>query len=547
MTEKAFNLLEEPWILVLDQEGQTRQVSLLELFSQAHGLKALAGEIVAQDVALLRVFLAILYAVFGWQDLEGREGLPENDTQAISRWQALWDRGRFPMEMIEEYLRDWQEHFYLFHPQTPFFQVALGDDAVVEASGKKLPINPLTKNIKTLIGDLAESENKPQLFSYRSDNQSLDYAEAARWLIHLNSFDVSPLGAPPRGAFRAKGFKVPWPNTLGLVWAEGDNLFETLMLNFVLAPVGQDVWPDFKPDWEREIPFSPQELTQIEAPFPADPCALFTFPFRRLQLRRDDQARVTGCTLWGGHLVETDSGNFFAETMTLWKKDNEGRYAPKTHDPSRQMWRDFPALLSGAQSSPPGIVSWLSALQIKGGIRLPLLRLCIGGMVLSSKKTSIDDALSDSLRFQASLLADLEEGWPARISSELAVADKLVQQVGFLAANLIRATGGSGDKDPRAASAKAREQGYYLLDAPFRQWLEGLGPSENMDEACQSWRSLEGQLLRGYGQQLVERSGLKALVGRRVKEKAGDTAARLYTAPALYAQFLRQTNKILKE
>jgi len=549
MREKEFNLIEEPWILALSLDGKPVQLSLMALFGQAHRLYGLAGEMDAQDIALLRVLLAILYAVFGRQDLQGMAGVPHSEAEACSRWQALWDAGQFPMDRMEAYLLGdgVRERFYLFHPHTPFMQVALDQEPTIQINGQTLSINPLVKPIKALIGDLSESENKPHLFSNRTNRETLSCPEAARWLIHLNSYDVSPLGAPPREGFRAKGFKEPWPNKLGLVWAQGENLFETLMLNFVLAPSGMDLWEDFLPAWEWEEGFRPEVLAQVETDFPNDPCELFAFPFRRLQLQRDDAGQVRECTLWGGHLVAAENGNPLTETMTLWKKDKEGRHVPRQHDPARQMWRDFGALFSAAQANPPGIVSWLSRLKRAGCLNLPMLRLNIGGVVLSGKKTSIDDTVSDSLRFHSALLMDLAEGWPARINRELEQTVKGVWRAGKLAGGLVIAGGGSGEKDTKAAEAKARAEGYFMLDSPFRQWLESLDDTTDMDVACRAWRDTQAQLFRRFGQEMVQRAGLKALVGRSIKERPGDTRERLYAAPDLYNQFVRYINKILKE
>lgn len=548
MKEKECNLLKEPWILALDLQGQTRELSLIELFAQAHWLHGLAGEMVAQDISIMRsVLLATLYAVFGWEDLSGTLALPGNLPEAQARWHQLWKLGQFPMEPIETYLTTWQEQFYLFHPTTPFFQVMVEDGAQVMVDGKKLPINPLVKKMKNFIGNLCESENKKALFSYRQDKERISYAEAARWLVHANSYDVSPLGAPPRGFFRAKGFKVPWPNTLGLVWARGNNLFETLMLNLVLFPDGQDAWQELSPSWEREGAFDPQQLTIVNAPFPAEPAALFSFPYRYLQLKRNKEGWVEECVLWGGTLVEAEGGNPLTETMTLWKEDKEGRHVPKVHDPEQQMWRDFGVLFSSNQRKPPGVVAWLSGLQQRGLLNLSYLQLCIGGVVLSSKKTSIDDAFSDSLRFHAALIADLKEGWPQRITAELAVTYKLAQQASYLAQDLVIAAGGSGEKDSVNARAKARQEAYFALDIPFRRWLEGLDENTPMEDACKAWREIQGQIFRQLGEKMVQRAGSKALVGRSVKTGPGEGQEKLYAAPELQRWYLYHIRKILTE
>lgn len=548
MSERAFNLLEEPWILALKLDGKHTQLSLLEVFRQAHQLHSLAGEMVAQDISLLRLLLGILYAVYGWPGPDGTDDLPHSPREARQRWATMWERGLFSMEKMELYLKtpEISERFYLFHPSTPFYQVAIDPKTTIKVDGKLLPLCPLTKNMRGLIGDIAEGENKSNLFSHRASTDTLSYPEAARWLVHFNSSDVSPLGAPPKDCFRAKGFKLPWPNTLGLVWASGSNLFETLMLNLVLAPAGHDPWQEFLPSWEGDF-FQVNQLLDIEVPFPDDPCALFTYPFRRLQLRRDEQGQVNECVLWGGHLVQTEGGNPLTETMTLWRKDNQGRHMPKKHDPARQMWRDLGVLLPSAQTSPPGIVSWLSSLRNEGLLSLPMVCLNIGGVVLSSHKTSVDDAFSDSLKFNAALLAQLQESWIPRITRELDVTDKLVTQAGFLAGDLVRAAGGSGEKDPKAAAAKAREEVYFLLDIPFRLWLENLSPQDEIDQACLRWREQERNLLRSYGEQLVTRAGLNALTGRSVKVNQNDATRRTYASPDLYLKYLRKMNRILRD
>lgn len=545
MKEKEFSLLQEPWILALDEDGQTCQLSLMQVFAQAHRLHDLAGEMAAQDAAVIRVLLAVLYAVFGWEDVNGQEGTPQSIGEAQQRWQKLWQLGHFPMQPIETYLNTWQEQFYLFHPVTPFMQVTVDPEAKVMVNGKPLPINPLVKSVSGFIGDLAESSNKAALFSYRQDKDSLSYAEAARWLIHLNSYDVSPLGAPPQGCFRAKGFKIPWPNNLGMVWAKGQNLFETLMLNFVLAPSGGDLWAEFRPVWESDEAFDPQSLTETQAPFPQDPAALFTFPFRRLQLKRSQEDKVTGCILWGGLLVEATGGNPLTETMTLWRMAPDGSLLPKKHDPSRQMWQDFGALLSAAQGRPPGVVQWLSSLTNQGMLHLSLLQLNIAGVVLSSKSTSVDDAFWDGLRFHTSLLMDLKEGWPARITTEVEVTEKLVRQTGYLAANLVKAAGGSGEQDSKEATAKARREAYFLLNSPFRQWLESIDESTSMEAGCAAWRNIQAQLFQSLGKQMAQRAGSKALVGRMLKDHPNDTKGRVYTSPALYQRYLWQIKQIL--
>ena len=106
MNEKEFNLLHEPWILVMRPDGMTEEVSLLDVFRRAPEFQSLAGELPTQDVAVLRLLLAILHAVFGHMTPTGHmppyvpmptrrrhpamrrtDGKPCG-TEALSRWES---------------------------------------------------------------------------------------------------------------------------------------------------------------------------------------------------------------------------------------------------------------------------------------------------------------------------------------------------------------------------------------------------------------------------------------------------------------------------
>lgn len=101
MHEKEFCLLHEPWILVMKSDGSTEEVSLLELFRRAPEYLKLAGELPTQDVAILRLLLAILHAVFGRYDTDGSWSPLTSPEAALKRWKKIWDKGTFPMEIIQ--------------------------------------------------------------------------------------------------------------------------------------------------------------------------------------------------------------------------------------------------------------------------------------------------------------------------------------------------------------------------------------------------------------------------------------------------------------
>ena len=64
MTETAFNLVDEPWIRVLQPDGAAAEVSLRDVLLRAHTFADLGGELPTQNIAVLRLLLAVLLNVF---------------------------------------------------------------------------------------------------------------------------------------------------------------------------------------------------------------------------------------------------------------------------------------------------------------------------------------------------------------------------------------------------------------------------------------------------------------------------------------------------
>ena len=124
--DKEFCLLDEPWIKVLDEQNVTREVSLIDIFTNAHRYKRLAGETVTQDAAILRLLLAVAITVFYRYRADGCEDCvleyDDPEEEILNRWSEYWDSGVFNANVFQEYLENYRERFYLFHPETPFWQ-----------------------------------------------------------------------------------------------------------------------------------------------------------------------------------------------------------------------------------------------------------------------------------------------------------------------------------------------------------------------------------------------------------------------------------------
>ena len=90
MTEIEFNLLDEPWIRVMTRERKIDELSLPEALIESHKYVDFAGELEPQNVAVLRLCLAVLHTVFSRYDVDGKPEKLTNAAMARKRWKKLW-------------------------------------------------------------------------------------------------------------------------------------------------------------------------------------------------------------------------------------------------------------------------------------------------------------------------------------------------------------------------------------------------------------------------------------------------------------------------
>ena len=517
-TIPEFNLIYEPWIAVRAADGSSKEISLLELFKGSVQYQSLAGEIPAQNAAVLRLLLAILHGALEGKDIEGEPFSDDSEEQiddALDLWANIWQSG-FPYSRIEAYLTKYKERFYLFHPTTPFYQLA-------ELEKRDDAFGPF--NISKLIGDLAESDNKKRLFAARSGEgkDSISYSEATRWLLYYISY------AETFGKIEAKGKKgkqdpsvgVGWLGKLGVVFALGNNLFETLMLNLVLFNRDEEPWGDGKAVWEKPVNNAERNAISL----PDSQAELLTLQSRRILLKRNN-GRVDAFKFISGDFCSSEEA--FSEMMTVWKYtklpgEKVEHYRPKTFQPSVQVWRDFASLMAQNDAERrriPGVVWWLKYLI--GKKRLPaasFIKFYTVGVVYGNMQAFVTDEFSDSLSFNAALLSEFNHYWITVIIDELSTTDKLVKEVGALAQNIAKA---SGVKDGNAEwnhGASAREDAkmtaYYMLDPYFRSWLESIDPAaDEIDGKINEWWETAKAIIRTLGSELISNCSPQALIGR---------------------------------
>lgn len=553
MEQMEFNLLDEPWIRVMTEDCTVVERSLMQVLLNSHRYQRLAGELPTQDVALLRLLLAILQTVFYRVDPEGEDDPIEDRAAAIRRWQALWNAGRFPVQPIRTYLETWKDRFWLFHPEHPFYQVPAA------AVGTKFKASKLN-------GELSESAHKMRLFPLRDgeEKETLSYAEAARWLVTLIGFDDSA------STKKETGTGTGWLGDRVNVYAIGENLFETLMLNLVFLKDGRYVWAENMPAWEQPTMTTAKKR---EIPLPDNQAELLTLQSRRLILSREEN-RVTGFSSTGGDFFGKEGRvNAFSEQMTLWRagktpKNAVPQFVPAPVDPWRQMWRDFEVILGRREDTHiPGVVAWLTELRRKNVIPRKYVHITSVGVTYDSKKGSIADIVSDHLDFQMSLLDAAGELWIVLVGGEIHLIDKVARALGALAEGLYLAQGGQLDGAGKKARQSQRDEGMRLLyaavDLPFREWLAHIGAQHEDDENTraqeqQCWRSIVFRIADNLGREMVRDAGTTAFTGRWIVNEMAETNGRFFTktngerksvfysSPTEYNRYLNNLKSLLK-
>lgn len=507
----TFNLIDEPWIPIYLRRGGREEFSIRSVFHQAREIEGIGGEIPTQAFAIQRLLIAIVYRGINW-------GTAPADT-----WSEIWNEGQFPEESVDDYLDRCHGRFDILHSVNPFFQVA----DLATANGE-------FKTVDTLIADIPANT---KYFTTRSGAtaQQLSFAEAARWLVHCQAFDLSGIKSGDPRDPRTKGGKgypigTAWAGQLGGVLFEGITEFETLMLNTVLMRKdGVPLPAGDAPVWERE-PQGPTPRTSTE---PLGPTDLLTWQSRRIRLQHND-TNVIGAVVCNGDPINSHN-KFNTEFLTGWrysepqsKKFGETRYLPRQHDPGRALWRGINALLADVDDPPgrqqkskaPGVSSWISYLMEDSHLAEDtVIRPHATGLQYISNASVIGESFDDSVQIRAALAGRNSQS-RRTANRAVTIADDAVVALANLAGNLAEAAGGPKD-GPRDS---ARSRAFFALDAPYRHQLKNLTENTNFHDHLVQWQREVRRVVATMGSELIANAGIPSQVGRIVDDRYLDSS-----------------------
>lgn len=511
-----FNLIDDKWIEVLvNKKGDKKLVGLRDIFLNSDSYLDISGDMNIQDFAIMRLILAIMHTVFSRFDASGNpyeeieindkmqqveavddEDYEEYEEGLIDTWKNLWNNKKFP-KIVLDYLDLWYDRFYLFDEKHPFFQVTEEYISVDRIKGKK--VGDISG--KTINRTITESNNKIALFSPKEEKNKniLKNDEIARWLITFQAYtglsDKTVYGKEKYKKRNSKG----WLYDLGAVYFKGENLFESLMLNFViLNPKNKHYSYNIqKPSWEfRDCELIDSYLNYM----PIDNISqLYTVYSRAIYIDPEfDDTEEFKMNLI--KLPELSHEDNFLEPMTVYRYNTSGdykeKYTPRKHPSNQSMWRSFGQItmeyenLENSKNTNrqkrPGIIDWLAVIHKEidyNRIKVNALSLEDDGNATSWVPTN---EIYDSMPLAIDLLTeDREDGWTIRIFKLVEETKKIINQVygGYLGyISKIRGLEKSDFVD------REIEKMYYLIDKPFRDLIESIDKDDDSDVIEDEWR-----------------------------------------------------------
>lgn len=575
-------MLDEPWIRVItDYKGNMKEVSLVEFFRNAHTYKNFAGDMLIQDFAVMRFLLAIIHTVFSRFDASGNEykyikldenykplnpeeKIDEDDeddyVEALEEtWKSIWSKKQFS-EIIIKYLEKWRDRFYLFDSEYPFYQVTKSDISPEKIVSLGRPNSNPTKIFgKTLNRLISESGNKIKLFSPNIEEYKdfLTEAEIARWLITYQGY----IGMSDKAVFEKEKYTASkgWLYDIGGIEIEGENVFETLMLNCVLIHP-KEVYRTFnqKPCWE----YTSKELLEkyLYEKIPDNLAELYTNWGRAIYVNSEiDINAPFMCEVV--KLPKFDNRNFFLEPMTIWiyndnkapKKEIRNTFTPRKHRENESIWRSFGLITLSYKTSNekgkisasynPGIIQWIKNIYEYINLENVFIKAISLKADSNPKSQMPTEELFDQLIISDDVLVN--ENWIERINDTVEFTKEVIHSNyrKFLTdVEYIRGLeeGKKGKKSKKGnkgkISNKEIEKLYFEVDGNFKVWIQNIKVEDDFEETVKNWKEKLRKIVLLQADKIVKKARNRDYTG---KEKDG----KIFNIAIAYNNFKYFLNK----
>lgn len=323
----GFDLLREPWITCVTGGGDVDDLGIEELLERAHELSEIVDPSPLVVASVTRLLEAVLLSALA--------------IDAEDDWLELWEAGRFDAAAMAAVRECCEGRMDLFSGQRPFYQ-----SSDIDATGKQ----ERTKSVGYLFSDTATGTAVVHYAHAAEDSHAFCPVCCAKGLTML----------PPFATAGGQGIK---PSINGVpptyVFPLGENLFRTLLLNYVLPEARPPAAcaPDPGPIWAGDGVVGHKE-ERVSVGF----IESLTWQPRRVRLLAPfSSGACTRCGRVSDHLVRyivLDQGlsrpRDAAEAAPwtdpwaayVWRTDKAGTTSVRPVRPQeeRQTWRDTAAL-----------------------------------------------------------------------------------------------------------------------------------------------------------------------------------------------------------
>lgn len=564
MSKMKFNLVEDPWIKVLDKKTtEIKKLTLIEVFTNTSRYSRLSGEMCSQDLAVMRFLLAILTTVYLRFDIDGNaypwldkkehffvepnkefEKLRGNKWKKdiLLTWKKLYDQGQFS-NVVVQYLKENKELFDIFG-SNPFYQVTKEEYNKLVEDKKRLTDKkqPGSVSLKQINRRISESGNSQAIFSPRTEStkNELSLDELVRWLIMYQNY----AGTTDKSKIKDKekvSVSAGWLYKINPVYLDGNDLFETLMLNLVLLGNDKDFYLP-KPIWEwKNVEEYVDSLrTRI---CPKNIPEIYTNLSRLIYIDWNDNNHPK---IYSAGLPMFNALNAFIEPMATWKIDKKsGGYLPirrGLNTLGKEMWQNFGLYVKINQNDSdhkPGIVKWANELKRNGFLERD--------EILSMKMVDlIDDGNASSQMPAAEIIDDLTLNldvvfddsdkfyWPERIEQVIQDTQAIGNDIYYLGKDI-----GSLRKvaNPQEYADKLRGNFYLRINIPFKKWLTSLSIEDDRDEKIIIWRTELEKIIEEYEGNILSNISKKDIIG--IKDGDGNIIN-------IFTEFNKFKNKVYK-
>lgn len=542
MDKKSYNLVTEPWIQVLDQAGDLKEVSLLDVFQNASNYQRLAGDMASQDLVILRLLIAILTSVYSrvdvdneaydWVDLDEKMHIIEADeddydqADLMNTWRTLYKKKVFS-DSVSQYLKKNIDKFDFFGDE-PFYQVnkEVYDQEV--PTNKKINIkNPKgTVDVKQINRTVSESNNSPAIFSPKTRNtkNKLTLAQLIRWIITYQNFT----GVTDKTKVNSKkkfSVSAGWLYGLSPVFAQGENLFQTLMFNLVFS----EVYKEEKLFWEFDESIEYIEFLKKE-PSTQDLSisTLYTSWSRMLHIEWVDGNPI----IFTAGLPKLDSTEAFTEPMTTWRENKKtGDIYPATkhlNDLSKAMWRNFGEYVRTSISDSknaervhePDVIKWLRKIHDNEDLPTDMsLTLQTTTLISDGNATSQSPVaeLNDSFKIKADVLFDKDNKnyWPADIENMIDLTQQVGKDFWIFANNISKLRGLDGSEFADNLTTKF----YEGINIPFLNWLASLRNDQERPEKLSEWEQTLKHIALLRAEEVLQNASPRDIIGKENLDK----------------------------